>query len=91
MHVAVACQSYGIPHSLITFEGFEDKVHGNGMKYSDYALGVGLEPNNPLAVKLDLTSLVLSNIERDDVVTETKKDEIEEAIRRGIQELERNR
>ncbi len=85
MHIAIVCQSYGIPYSLITFEDFEDMVHGDGMKYVDYFMGVGLEPINPVAIKLDINSLVLANIERDDVVSEAKKDEIEEAIRIGIQ------
>ena len=28
MHVMIACQSYGIPCGLVTFEGHEDHVHG---------------------------------------------------------------
>jgi hypothetical protein len=91
MHIAIACQSYGIPFSLITFEDFEDMVHGDGLKYGDYFMGVGLEPINPVAIKRDFNSPALANIERNDVVSEAKKDEIEEAIRRGIQALDKSR
>ena len=88
MHVAIVCQSYGIPYSLITFEDFEDRVHGDGLKYRDYAMGAGLEPLIPVSVKLDLNKLSFANIERNDVVSEVKKDEIEDAIRIGIQSLD---
>jgi hypothetical protein len=84
MHVFIACQSYGIPCSLVTFEGFEDAVHGTGLKYGDYALGVGLETVSPVAVPLDLRTFSFANIERDDAVSEAKKDEIIDAIKRGL-------
>ena len=54
MHVMTACQSYGIPCGLITFEGFEDRVHGSGIKYEDYALGAEVDVVNPQVVGLDL-------------------------------------
>lgn len=84
MHVFISCQSYGIPCSLVTFEGFEDAVHGTGLKYGDYALGVGLETVSPVAVPLDLRTFSFANIERDDAVSEVKKDEIIDAIKRGL-------
>jgi hypothetical protein len=91
MHVFIVCQSYGIPCSLVTFEGFEDAVHGTGLKYGDYAMGVGLETISPVAVPLDLRKFSFANIERDDVVSEAKKDEIEAAIARSLRALESHR
>jgi hypothetical protein len=91
MHVFIVCQSYGVPCSLVTFEGFEDNVHGTGLKYGDYAQGVGLDPVSPVVVPLDLSSFSFANIERDDVVSEAKKDEIVDAIRRGIAIVESRR
>ncbi|MFM6981727.1 MAG: polysaccharide pyruvyl transferase family protein [Microbacteriaceae bacterium] len=84
MHVFIVCQSYGIPVSLITFEGFEDAVHGSGIKYSDYSQGVGLDPINPAVVPLNLTNFSFASIERDDVVSDGVKDEIEAAVARAI-------
>jgi hypothetical protein len=84
MHVFIVCQSYGIPCSLVTFEGSEDAVHGTGLKYGDYALGVGLEKISPVSVPVDLRKFSFANIERDDTVSEAKKDEIIDAIKRGL-------
>jgi hypothetical protein len=84
MHVFIVCQSYGIPCSLVTFEGFEDAVHGTGLKYGDYAMGVGLETISPVSVPVDLRKFSFANIERDDTVSEAKKDEIIDAIKRGL-------
>ena len=91
MHVFIVCQSYGIPCSLVTFEGFEDAVHGTGLKYGDYAMGVGLDPVSPVSVPLDLREFSFANIERDDVVGEAKKDERIDAIKRGLTALESRR
>ena len=91
MHVFIVCQSYGIPCSLVTFEGFEDNVHGTGLKYGDYAMGVGLETISPSVVPLDLQKFSFASIERDDAVSEAKKDEIVDAIRRGLAALESRR
>lgn len=85
MHVFIVCQSYGIPVSLVTFEGFEDAVHGSGIKYSDYSQGVGLEPISPAVVPLNLTNFSFASIERDDTVSDAVKDDIEAAVARAIQ------
>ena len=65
MHVMITCQSYGIPCGLVTFEGFEEIVHGSGIKYEDYALGAGVEVMNPQVVGLDLSRQNLDNLIRD--------------------------
>ena len=84
MHVMIACQSYGIPCGLVTFEGFEDSVHGEGVKYEDYALGAGVEVQNPQAVPLDLRRSDLSALVRDIRVEESKKDEVQEHLRTAV-------
>lgn len=87
MHIFITCQSYGIPCALITFEGFEDAVHGTGIKYGDYAQGVGLESINPHVVGLDLTKVNLDNITTDHKISEAKLDEVDQAIRAGLSYL----
>jgi hypothetical protein len=87
MHVMITCQSYGIPCGLVTFEGYEENVHGSGIKYEDYALGAGVEVMNPQVVGLDLSKRDLSNLIRDIKVTEAKKDEVISHIKLGLQSL----
>jgi hypothetical protein len=84
MHVLITCQSYGIPCALVVFEGYLDAVSGNGMKYTDYSLGVGLEPITPAPVPLDLRSTDLQSLVLDLTISETKKDEVEDALRRAV-------
>jgi len=87
MHIFITCQSYGIPCALITFEGFEDSVHGNGIKYGDYAQGVGLESISPIPIGLDLTKVNFENITTDHKISTAKLDEVETAIRKGLSYL----
>lgn len=84
MHVMITCQSYGIPCGLVTFEGFEENVHGSGIKYEDYALGAGVEVMNPQVVGLDLSRQNLDNLIRDIRVGEAKKDEVIEHIQQAL-------
>jgi hypothetical protein len=84
MHVMTACQSYGIPCGLITFEEFEDRVHGSGIKYEDYALGAGVEVVNPQVVGLDLRQWDLVGPIRDIRVSEEVKDEVEKHVRVAV-------
>lgn len=84
MHVMAACQSYGIPCGLITFAEFEDKVHGNGIKYEDYALGAGVEVVNPQVVGLDLRRWDLCGPVRDLRVSEAVKDQVEAHMRVAV-------
>jgi hypothetical protein len=87
MHIFITCQSYGIPCALITFEGFEDSVHGNGIKYGDYAQGVGLDSISPVPVALDLTKVNFENITTDHKISNDKLDEVETAILKGLSYL----
>ena len=84
MHVMITCQSYGIPCGLVTFEGYEENVHGSGIKYGDYAQGAGVEIMNPQVVGVDLRKANLDNLIRDIRVSEAKKDEVIEHIKLGI-------
>ena len=87
MHVMITCQSYGIPCGLITFEGYEENVHGSGMKYEDYALGAGVEVMNPQVVPLDLRNYDLKSLVRTISISEDKKDEVIGHIRSAIAEV----
>lgn len=87
MHVMITCQSYGIPCGLLTFEGYEENVHGTGIKYEDYALGAGVEVMNPQVVGSDLRNRDLSNLIRDISVSESKKDEVIAHLKSGIELL----
>jgi hypothetical protein len=87
MHIFITCQSYGIPCALITFEGFEDSVHGNGIKYGDYAQGVGLDSINPQPVSLDFKRVDFENLTTDHKISQEKLDEVEAAIVKGLSYL----
>lgn len=85
MHVMIACHSYGIPCALIGFQGFEDAVHGTGIKYRDYAAGAGLSTAwEPTAVDLNLRRTGWDDLIRRERVSERKLDEVEEAVARGV-------
>ena len=84
MHVLIVCQSYGIPCSLVTFEGLENSISGTGLKYSDYSLGVGLKELHPVIVERDLRNLPLSSVRQTEVIHESIKDEIESKLLESI-------
>jgi hypothetical protein len=85
MHVMIACHAYGIPSALITFEGFESLVHGTGIKYEDYSLGMGLsDVYEPVAVPPDLRRINLESMLAKECISEEKLDEIEQAVDRGV-------
>ena len=84
MHIFIACQSYGIPCALITFAGFEDAVHGTGIKYRDYSMGVDLPAINPAVVELNLAAVNFDDLTTDYKISDTKLDEVEDAIRRSL-------
>lgn len=84
MHVMIICHAFGIPCSLVTFEGLEHAVHGSGIKYTDYALGVGLPEMSPVVISRDLTDVSFEDIRKIVSITEEKKDEIESAIKESL-------
>ncbi len=87
LHVLIACQSYGIPCSLITFEGLENSVSGTGLKYADYSLGVGLKEIVPVIVERDLRRIPLDDIRQTQKITDSKKDEIEQQLSDAIHSI----
>lgn len=85
MHVMIICHSYGIPCSLITFEGFESTVHGTGIKYRDYCLGAGLETvYEPVTVYSDLRRGNIESMISKEQVSAQKLAEIDQAVTAGI-------
>jgi hypothetical protein len=87
MHVMIACHSYGIPCRLIGFRGFENSVHGTGMKYRDYSLGMGLDDVwEPDIVALNLTRVEWADRLRTAKITDAKLDEIEHSVRAAVAE-----
>ena len=87
MHVLITCQSYGIPCALVVFKGFEEYVHGDGIKYLDYALGAGVKAISPTPVnpKLDWKEIkpLLETIR----VSDSKIAEVEAAIKEGLRRV----
>lgn len=88
MHVMIVCQSYGIPCGLVTFKGFEENVHGSGIKYEDYALGAEVEVLNPIAIDLDLRTSNLDNLVRDIRVSAEKKQQVTRHVRQAVARFE---
>jgi hypothetical protein len=62
-------------------------VHGNGIKYGDYAQGVGLDSINPVPVGLDFQKIDFENITTDHKISNEKLDEVEAAIIKGLSYL----
>jgi hypothetical protein len=87
MHVLITCHSYGIPCALVVFKGFEEYVHGDGIKYLDYALGAGVKATSPTPVnpKLDWKEIkpLLETIQ----VSDSKIAEVEAAIMEGLRRV----
>lgn len=84
MHILIICQSYGIPCALVTFEGGEGLVHGDGTKYIDYARGAGAPEVAPASVGIDLRARDFDNLTHDHRITDAKMDEVSEALSQAI-------
>jgi hypothetical protein len=87
MHVMITCQSYGIPCALVVFNGFEEYVHGDGIKYSDYALGAGVRELNPVSINPKIDLAEIKAITHEIRISEAKISEVEAAIKEGINKL----
>ena len=87
MHVMITCQSYGIPCALVVFDGFEDYVHGDGIKYSDYALGAGVAELNPVSINPKIDQAEIKRLTHEIKVSERKISEVEAAIKAGISKV----
>ena len=85
----ITCQSYGIPCALVVFNGFEDYVHGDGIKYSDYALGAGVAELNPVSINPKINISEIQKITQEIKISEQKISEVEAAIKEGIKRLKK--
>jgi hypothetical protein len=84
MHVFIVCQSYGIPVSLVTFQGFEGAVHGDGIKYVDYCEGAGVSTVTPNVIPLDLRKVTFEDILSTERISEEKMNEVEMTLINAI-------
>jgi hypothetical protein len=87
MHVLITCQSYGIPCALVVFKGFEDYVHGDGIKYIDYALGADVQVISPTPINPKLDMKEIKPITYEITVSELKISEVEMSIKEGLRRL----
>lgn len=92
MHVMIVCHSYGIPCALVGIEGLESTVHGTGIKYEDYALGIGAASvHEPAIVPTDMRRVGLRDLLTAEKISDEKLDEIGEALHSATSEyLERH-
>ena len=84
MHVLITCQSYGIPCALVVFKGFEEYVHGDGIKYIDYALGADVKVISPTPINPKLDWREIEPITETIKIPELKISEVEMAIKEGL-------
>jgi len=84
LHVMITCHSYGIPCALVTFEGFQEKISGTGLKYSDYCLGADLAIVEPSLVGFDLKMSEIDKILHTNRVSSVKQIEVENAINESL-------
>jgi len=87
MHVLITCHSYGIPCALVVFKGFEEYVHGDGIKYLDYALGAGVKAVSPTPINPKLDWKEISPLLETIQVSDSKIAEVEESIREGLRRV----
>lgn len=88
MHVLITCQSYGIPCALVVFKGFEEYVHGDGIKYIDYALGADVKAISPTPINPKLDWSEISPLIETITVSDSKIAEAEAAIREGLRRVQ---
>jgi hypothetical protein len=83
----ITCQSYGIPCALVVFKGFEDYVHGDGIKYIDYALGADVKVITPTPINPKLDWREIAPIIETVKIPELKISEVEMAIKEGLRRV----
>jgi uncharacterized membrane protein len=88
MHVLITCQSYGIPCALVVFNGFEQYVHGDGIKYVDYALGAGVKAISPTPINPILDWSEIQPLTENIKVSDAKIDQVEAAIKEGLRRVQ---
>jgi hypothetical protein len=88
MHVLITCHSYGIPCALVVFKGFEEYVHGDGIKYLDYALGAGVKAVSPTPINPKLNWKEIKPLLETIQVSDSKIDEVETAVKEGLRRVQ---
>lgn len=86
MHIFIVCQSYGIPVALVTFKGFEEAVHGDGIKYIDYCEGAGIPTISPTSISLDILKLSLDGLLTNERISVDKLNEVEVSLVNALEE-----
>jgi len=86
MHCYILCQAYGIPSALVVFETGEFAVAGDGMKYLDYAEGVGVEALPPISVPKNLSDYDFSKIVSDVKISDEKIDTTYDFLKMYLEE-----
>jgi hypothetical protein len=71
------------------FKGFEEYVHGDGIKYSDYALGAGVKELNPVSIDPKIKESEIRPITHEIRISERKIFEVEAAIKEGIRRVKK--
>lgn len=87
LHAYITSQAYGLPCVLATFDGLEDAVHGDGMKYADYFKGAGLEPRPLITLPRDLRGYDLRSCLEIEKLDEKAIDRMESTLRQELSSL----
>ncbi len=75
MHCYIICQAYGIPTALVNWASHSDSVAGDGMKYIDYAEGVGVQAFAPKIIADDFNSIDVQSLLNHERISQQKIDE----------------
>lgn len=84
MHAYIVCNAYDIPCGLVSFSGLEGAVHGDGMKYRDYFLGIGQEARSPLVISRNLRGCDLENYVHSSAISQAVKDDLMAVMREQL-------
>ena len=69
------------------FKGFEQYVHGDGIKYLDYALGAGVKALSPTPINPKLDWSEIEPITQNIKVSGEKIAQVEAAIKEGLRRV----
>jgi hypothetical protein len=71
----------------VVFKGFEEYVHGDGIKYIDYALGAGVKAISPTPINPKLEWEEIKPLLETIQVSDSKIAEVEAAIMEGLRRV----
>lgn len=84
LHAFIGAQALGIPVALINLDTPSNKISGDGTKFADYALGVGVSVPERIAVQGVLTHNFAKSLLTTESITGNKKAEVKTAITTSI-------